>query len=61
MHRFEGLYKIIELCVWYRRKVSEGSKTELGMAHYEVRQYSGWHPHILTYMGVILGLDRSVF
>jgi SRSO17 transposase len=28
----------------------EETKTELGMAHYEVRKYPGWHHHILTCM-----------
>jgi SRSO17 transposase len=28
----------------------EASKTELGMAHYEVRKYPGWHHHLLTTM-----------
>src|SRR5712692_6119094 len=28
----------------------EEGKTELGMAHYEVRKYPGWHPHMLTSM-----------
>ena len=28
----------------------EEGKTELGMAHYEVRKYPGWHHHILTTM-----------
>jgi len=26
------------------------SKTELGMAHYEVRKYLGWHHHMRTTM-----------
>ncbi len=28
----------------------EETKTELGMAHYEVRKYLGWHHHMLTAM-----------
>ena len=28
----------------------EEAKTELGMAHYEVRQYPGWHHPMLTTM-----------
>ena len=28
----------------------EEGKTELGMAHYEVRKYPGWHHHMLTTM-----------
>jgi SRSO17 transposase len=28
----------------------EEGKTELGMAHYEVRKYPGWHHHRLTTM-----------
>jgi SRSO17 transposase len=28
----------------------EETKTELGMAHYELRKYSGWHHHMLTCM-----------
>jgi SRSO17 transposase len=26
------------------------TKTELGMDHYEVRKFSGWHHHIITCM-----------
>ena len=29
--------------------VEEGN-TELGMSHYEVRKYPGWHHHMLTTM-----------
>lgn len=35
---------------WAVEQCFEESKTELGMAHYEVRKYSGWHHHILTTM-----------
>src|SRR5687768_9844867 len=28
----------------------EETKTELGLAHYEVRKYAGWHHHMLTGM-----------
>jgi hypothetical protein len=28
----------------------EEGKTELGMAHYEVRTYAGWHHHMLMTM-----------
>jgi SRSO17 transposase len=28
----------------------EEGKTALGMAHYEVRKYPGWHHHMLTTM-----------
>ena len=28
----------------------EEGKTELGMTHYEVRKYLGWHHHMLTTM-----------
>jgi len=28
----------------------EETKTELGMDHYEVRKYPGWHHHMLTCM-----------
>jgi SRSO17 transposase len=28
----------------------EEGKTELGMDHYEVRKYPGWHHHMLTTM-----------
>ena len=38
-----GLRWAVEQCF------AEG-KTELGMAHYEVRKYSGWHHHMLTTM-----------
>jgi SRSO17 transposase len=26
----------------------EAGKTELGMDHYEIRKYAGWHHHRLT-------------
>src|SRR5215470_13206014 len=35
---------------WAVEQCFEESKTELGMAHYEVRKYGGWHHHILTTM-----------
>jgi SRSO17 transposase len=38
-----GIRWAIEQCV-------EETKTELGMAHYEVRKYPGWHHHMLTCM-----------
>src|SRR5262249_9207422 len=33
---------------WAVEQCFEEGKTELGMAHYEVRKYPGWHHHILT-------------
>jgi SRSO17 transposase len=33
---------------WAIEQCFEETKTELGMAHYEVRNYLGWHHHILT-------------
>jgi SRSO17 transposase len=35
---------------WAVEQCFEEGKTELGMAHYEVRQYPGWHHHILSTM-----------
>src|SRR2546428_6238611 len=35
---------------WAIEQGFEETKTELGMAHYEVRTYPGWHHHILTCM-----------
>jgi SRSO17 transposase len=35
---------------WAIEQCFEESKTELGMDHYEVRQYPGWHHHMLTTM-----------
>ncbi len=35
---------------WAVEQCFEEGKTELGMAHYEVRKYPGWHHHILTTM-----------
>jgi SRSO17 transposase len=35
---------------WAMEQCFEESKTELGMAHYEVRKYAGWHHHMLTTM-----------
>jgi hypothetical protein len=33
---------------WAIEQCFEELKTELGMDHYEVRKYMGWHHHILT-------------
>ena len=35
---------------WAIEQCFEETKTELGMDHYEVRKYGGWHHHILTCM-----------
>src|SRR5919202_2332026 len=35
---------------WAVEQCFEEGKTELGMAHYEVRTYPGWHHHMLTTM-----------
>jgi SRSO17 transposase len=35
---------------WPIEQCFEEAKTELGMDHYEVRKYPGWHHHILTSM-----------
>ncbi len=35
---------------WAIEQCFEETKTELGMAHYEVRKYPGWHHHLLTCM-----------
>ena len=35
---------------WTVEQCFEESKTELGMDHYEVRKYPGWHHHMLTCM-----------
>src|SRR2546422_4021915 len=35
---------------WDTPQSFEETKTELGMAHYEVRKYPGWHHHMLTSM-----------
>jgi SRSO17 transposase len=35
---------------WAIEQCFEEAKTELGMAHYEVRKYLGWHHHMLTTM-----------
>src|SRR6266849_7027415 len=35
---------------WAIEQCCEETKTELGMAQYEVRTYPGWHHHILTGM-----------
>ena len=35
---------------WAVEQCFEEGKTELGMDHYEVRKYPGWHHHMLTTM-----------
>jgi SRSO17 transposase len=35
---------------WAVEQCFEEGKTELGMAHYEVRKYPGWHHHMFTTM-----------
>jgi SRSO17 transposase len=35
---------------WAVEQCFEEGKSELGMAHYEVRKYPGWHHHMLTTM-----------
>jgi hypothetical protein len=35
---------------WAVEQCFEEGKTELGMAHYEVRKYAGWHHHMLLTM-----------
>ena len=35
---------------WAMEQCFEEGKTELGMDHYEVRKYPGWHHHMLTTM-----------
>jgi SRSO17 transposase len=35
---------------WAIEQCFEETKTELGMDHYEVRKFTGWHHHILTCM-----------
>jgi SRSO17 transposase len=35
---------------WAIEQCCEETKTELGMDHYEVRKYPGWHHHMLTCM-----------
>jgi hypothetical protein len=35
---------------WAVEQCFEEGKSELGMAHYEVRQYPGWHHHMLMTM-----------
>jgi SRSO17 transposase len=35
---------------WAVEQCFEEGKTELGMAHYKVRKYPGWHHHMLTTM-----------
>ena len=38
------------ICNYTIEQCFEEGKTELGMAHYEVRKYPGWHHHMLTTM-----------
>src|SRR5262249_16921654 len=46
----------LRLCVWLSgvrwamEQCVEATKTALGLDHYEVRQYPGWHHHMLTGM-----------
>jgi hypothetical protein len=35
---------------WAVEQCFAETKTELGMDHYELRKYTGWHHHILTCM-----------
>jgi SRSO17 transposase len=35
---------------WAVEQCFEETKTELGMAHYELRKFAGWHHHMLTCM-----------
>jgi SRSO17 transposase len=35
---------------WAIEQCYEEAKTELGMDHYEVRKYPGWHHHMLVCM-----------
>ena len=35
---------------WAIEQCFEESKTELGMDHYEIRKYAGWHHHMLLCM-----------
>jgi SRSO17 transposase len=35
---------------WAIEQCFEETKTELGMDHYEVRKFMGWHRHMLTCM-----------
>ena len=35
---------------WAVEQCVEESKSELGMAHYEIRKYAGWHHHMLITM-----------
>jgi SRSO17 transposase len=46
---------------WAIEQCFEETKTELGMDHYEVRKYPGWHHHMLTCMLAISfsGISRS--
>jgi hypothetical protein len=38
------------LTAHFRPVTTRGPKTELGMAHYEVRKYPGWHHHMMLTM-----------
>src|SRR5688572_32214152 len=53
---------------WAIEQCFEETKMELGMDHYEIRKYSGWHHHMLTcmlahfflwHMKIRLGKDRK--
>jgi hypothetical protein len=55
---------------WAIEQCFEETKTELGMDHYEVRKYPGWHHHILTcmlahfflwHLKIRLGKNSSVY
>lgn len=45
-----GLFVWLSGVRWAVEQCLEEGKTELGMDHYEVRKYPGWHHHILTTM-----------
>lgn len=45
-----GLFVWLSGVRWAVEQCFEEGKTELGMAQYEVRQYPGWHHHMLTTM-----------
>ena len=44
------LFVLLSGIRWAVEQSFEETKTELGMAHYEVRTYPGWHRHMLTSM-----------
>jgi hypothetical protein len=61
MNELKGFYEQVSDCFmhsesrdyFFRYMVGqffEEAKTELGMDHYEVRKFPGWHHHILTCM-----------